>query len=88
MQARWATKCSKCDVVMQPGTTIKPQYKRHGMTADNKPNWVRVPKAYVHAPRCPKVTPNRPGQCPPQVDPQTGEILMPESAATSQGSLL
>lgn len=79
MKARWGTVCAKCDTAIVIGDQLKPLYKRVGFT-DGKPVWQRVPKAYVHAPRCPKVTPNRPGQKPPpHVDPQTGEILMPES---------
>jgi hypothetical protein len=69
---RWGTTCAKCETAIAVGDQIKPQYRRQGMREDGRPNWVRVPKAYVHAPKCPKVTPNRPGQR--HVDPTTGEI--------------
>jgi hypothetical protein len=83
MIARWEGICDKCETSWARGDNIKPRYKRAGY-ADGKPIWVRVPKAYVHAPRCPPVPKKRS----PQVDPQTGEILLPQSAAPSpQGSL-
>jgi hypothetical protein len=83
MKARWSVICAKCDTTITVGDTIKPQYKRAGMNLDTgRPAWVRVPKAYVHAPKCPKVTPNRPGQLPRNVDPRTGEILVADLAPT------
>lgn len=72
MIARWTGLCPKCDTAWQQGEAIKPLYRRQGIREDGRPNWVRVPKQYVHAPRCPKVTPNRPGQR--TIDPATGEI--------------
>ena len=81
MKARWAVTCAKCETAIPVGDTIKPQYRRNGMNPETgRPTWVRVPKAYVHAPRCPKVTPNRPGQR--IVDSRTGEILMPDLLPT------
>lgn len=81
MKARWSVICAKCDSTIPVGATIKPQYRRAGMNPETgRPVWQRVPKAYVHAPRCPKVTPNRPGRTIRNVDPLTGEILLPESA--------
>ena len=83
MIARWTGICAKCDTTWETGDQIKSRYKRAGFDkTTGKPVWVRVPKAYVHAPRCPKVTPNKPGQR--QVDPLTGEILQAESAPTQQ----
>lgn len=88
MKARWSVTCAKCDCTIQPGDTIKPQYRRNGMNPETgRPIWVRVPRAYVHAPRCPKVTPNRPGRIPRNVDPRTGEIIQAESALPVQLSL-
>lgn len=70
MKARWGGICAKCGTAWLQGETIKPQYRRAGYDPDtHKPVWVRVPKAYVHAPKCPKPKP------PPDVDPRTGEIL-------------
>ena len=83
MKARWSGICSKCDATWQQGDDIKPLYKRVGFRDDGRPEWVRVPKQYVHAPKCPKVTPNRPGRIPINVDPVTGEIL-PDPAPTCQ----
>ena len=84
MIARWPGICDKCGTGWARGDQIKPRYKRQGMQ-DGKPQWVRVPKAYVHAPKCPKVTPNKPGQ--KVWDPRTGEQVMAQSATTSQGSI-
>lgn len=72
MKARWSVTCAKCETTVPVGADIKPLYKRVGYR-DGKPEWVRVPKRYVHAPKCPKVTPNRPGRR--DVDLRTGEIL-------------
>lgn len=89
VKARWHGTCSKCGTIWEPGDDIKPWYRRVGMTQDGKPNWVRVPKKYVHAPKCPKVTPNRPGQHPPPgVDPLTGEITVAHSPQPHQETLL
>ncbi len=83
MIARWPGACPKCETTWAPGDQIKPQYRRQGFDATTgKPIWVRVPKAYVHAPRCPKVTPNKPGQR--WVDPLTGEIIVEQSAPTQE----
>ena len=84
MNAKWSGICAKCDTTYQRGDPIKPQYKRDGMNPDTgKPVWVRVPKQYVHE-KCPRVTPNRPGQKPPpSVDPLTGEILVAQSSEPS-----
>lgn len=83
MKARWSVICAKCDTTIPVGTTIKPQYKWAGFdAATGKPIWVRVPRAYVHAPRCPRVTPNKPGQR--TVDPLTGEILEAQSVPTQE----
>lgn len=93
MIAKWTTPCAKCGTPIERGAPMKAQYKRSGFDADTgKPIWIRVPKAYVHAPKCPKVTPNKPGQKPPPgVDPQTGEILVESSPlprhTVEQGSL-
>jgi len=74
MIAKWSTICGKCDIRIGVGTEIKAHYKRVGLNPEtHKPIWERVPKSYVHAPKCPKVTPNRPGQR--KVDPETGEIF-------------
>jgi hypothetical protein len=70
MKARWGGMCGKCGTAWFQGDDIKPQYRRAGFN-DGNPIWVRVPKSYVHAPRCPKP--------PPGVDPQTGEILMDDT---------
>lgn len=74
MKARWGGTCPKCETVWVPGDTIKPYYVRRGFTPEGKPVYERVPKQYVHAPRCPKPKP------PPDVDPRTGEILVRDSA--------
>lgn len=80
VKARWAVTCAKCDTTIPVGGAIKPQYVRRGMNPETgRPIWVRVPKAYVHAPRCPKVTPNKPGQR--HVDPRTGEIIVEDSVS-------
>lgn len=67
MKCRWGTTCGKCGFPILQGADMKPQYKRAGME-NGKPVWQRVPKKYVHAPRCPKPKP------PPDVDPRTGGI--------------
>ena len=84
MIAKWVGTCAKCETPWQRGEEIKPRYKRDGMNPDTgKPVWVRVPKQYVHE-KCPKVTPNRPGQKPPpHVDPLTGEICVAQSPIPS-----
>ena len=74
MKARWAKICPKCDTRIEVGDDIKAQYRRAGInTETGKPIWERVPKSYVHAPKCPKVTKNTPGRR--IVDPRTGEII-------------
>lgn len=74
MEAKWGGTCPKCSTTYVAGDSIKAQFVRGGYDPDTgKIKWVRVPKAYVHAPRCPKVTPNKPGHR--TVDPLTGEIL-------------
>lgn len=81
MIAKWATKCGKCGVSIEVGETIKAQFVRVGFDSDTgKPIWQRVPKSYVHAPRCPKVTPNKPGHAPVGVDPLTGEVVVSDSS--------
>jgi hypothetical protein len=78
MKARWGTLCAKCDTQILQGEELKAQYRRVGYDPNTgKPVWQRVPKQYVHAPRCPKVTVRRP---PPSVDPRTGEVLVAESS--------
>lgn len=72
MKCRWGTTCAKCDTPILMGEDMKPQYRRTGIRNDGRPAYVRVPKQYVHM-KCPKVTPNRPGQR--FVDPRTGEIF-------------
>lgn len=84
MKARWSGLCPKCESTWQTGDQIKPLYRRAGFD-QGKPIWVRVPKAYVHAPRCPKVTPNRPGQ--KQWDPLTGELIVEQSTSPTQEAL-
>lgn len=68
MKAKWETRCAKCGTTILQGEDIKAQWKRIGYE-NGKPIWQRVPKAYVHVPKCPKPKP------PPDVDPRTGEIL-------------
>lgn len=82
MKAKWANTCAKCGTSIAVGDEIKAQYKRGGFDSETgKIQWERVPKAWVHTPKCPKVTVNRPGQKPPpNVDPHTGEILVAESS--------
>lgn len=76
MIAKWTGTCAKCETTWAVGDEIKAQYRRAGFDpSTGKPIWQRVPKAYVHAPRCPKVTPNKPGHR--TIDPLTGEILEP-----------
>lgn len=83
MRAKWPGVCPKCDTRWLQGDEIKPWFKPAGVV-EGKMQFTRVPKAYVHA-KCPKVTPNRPGQR--VVDPLTGEILMSDSAPTQETML-
>lgn len=67
MLARWEAKCGKCHTTIAVGDPIKAQFVRVGFDSDSgKPIWQRVPKSYVHAPKCPKVT--------RKVDYTTGEV--------------
>ena len=75
MIARWAGICAKCLAPFSPGEEIKPRYARDGHAPGGRPIWTKVPKSYVHAPRCPEGgVPRKP---PRGVDPVTGEILEP-----------
>lgn len=82
MKARWPSLCWKCDTSIAQGDEIRPAYAMKGFDQDRKPIYQRVVGRYRHHPKCPTVTPNRPGQR--RVDPLTGEILMSDSSPTQE----